>query len=95
MEELRKITGRDNLQSAQQWRQLGTTAATVTDNFYLFTPVGGNAVLSVLTNKQDGSNALLQIDSATKTFYEGRQYTGSFSQVRVTSGEILYYKQGV
>jgi hypothetical protein len=94
MKELRKMTGRDNLQSAQQWRQLGTTAATVTANFWMFTPVNGNAVLSVLTDR-GATDALAYIDSATKTFYEGIQYTGSFSHVRVTSGEIIIYKQGI
>ena len=93
MKELRKITGRDNLQSAQQWRQLGTTAATVTDNFWMVVPVNGNAVLSVLNDH--GTSALTYIDSATKTFYEGVQYTGSFTQIRVTSGTVIYYKRGI
>jgi len=95
--ELRKMTGRDNRQGNQQWRQLGTTAATVVANFWMAIPVNGDAVLSVLTSQGPGgaSDALAYIDSATKTFYQDVEYTGSFTQIRVTSGEVIIYLRGV
>ena len=86
--ELSKLTGFANLQGTkQQWRQLGTTAATVTVNFYALEPVGGNAVLSVL--KEGTADALAFIDNATKTFYQDKYYSGAYTQIRVTSGEVI------
>jgi hypothetical protein len=94
--ELRKMTGRDNRQQNKQWRQLGTTSATVTVNFWMVKPVNGNAVLSVLnsTGPSGTVDELTSIDSATKTFYEGIEYTGSYTQLRVTSGEVIIYYRG-
>ena len=94
--ELRKMTGRDNRQGNQQWRQLGTTSATVVADFWMLIPVNDNAVLSVLTTQgPDGAeDALSYIDSATKTFYQGVEYTGSFTQIKVTSGEVIIYFRG-
>lgn len=95
--ELRKMTGRDNRQQNKQWRQLGTTAATVTANFWMVVPVNGNAVLSVLNSHGPNGvvNELTSIDSATKTFYQDIEYTGSYTQIRVTSGEVIIYYRGV
>jgi hypothetical protein len=84
---LRHIAGAARRDSAQQWRQLGTTSATVTVNFYCVEPVNGNAVLSVLTAR-GGVDALAWIDSATKTFYDGKEYLGPYTAIRVTSGEV-------
>jgi len=94
--ELRKMTGRDNRQGNQQWRQIGTTAATVVANFWMVTPVNGDAVLSVLTTQgpNGAQDALAYIDSATKTFYQDVEYAGSFTQIRVTSGEVIIYFRG-
>ena len=92
-DELRKITGFNNRTKAQQWRQLGTTAATVTTNIYAVIPVNGNAVLSVLTARAgaagDSTDALTWIDSATKTFYQNVYYPGPYTQIRVSSGVVL------
>lgn len=88
--ELAKIVGSMRRDSAQQWRQLGTTSGTVTTNFYCVKPVDGDAVLSVLTAR--GSvDALTWIDSATKTFYQDVEYFGPFTAIRVASGTVLIY----
>jgi hypothetical protein len=94
--ELRKMTGRDNRQQNKQWRQLGTTSATVTVDFWLVSPVNGDAVLSVLNSKGPSGivDELTSIDSATKTFYQDVEYPGSFTQIRVTSGEVIIYLRG-
>ena len=85
-----KIVGAARKDSAQQWRQLGTTSATVTTNFYLVQPIDGDAVLSVLTAR--GSvDALTWIDNATKTFYQNVQYFGPYTAIRVTSGTVIIY----
>ena len=86
-EDLEKLTGFANRKTVQQWRQLGTTSATVTVNFYALKPVNGDAVLSVL--KAGAIDCLAYIDSATKTFYQGEIYTGGYTKVRVSSGVIL------
>jgi hypothetical protein len=94
MDELRKITGYNNRGHNQQWRQLGTTAATVAINFYAVIPVNGDAVLSVLTAfAGDGaaSSALGWIDSATKTFYQNVYYPVPGTHIRVTSGTVIIY----
>jgi hypothetical protein len=91
--DLNKITGFCNRSHNQKWRQLGTTAATVTQNFYALIPVDGDAVLSVLTAKGgDGSaSALGWIDNATKTFYQDKYYPGPFTHIRVSSGVVIIY----
>lgn len=90
--EVEKLTGFVNLSGLQQWRQLGTTTATVTVNFYALEAVGGDAVLSVL---QEGTvNALAYIDSATKTFYQDKYYSGAFSAIKVSSGQVLIRLSG-
>jgi hypothetical protein len=94
MDELRKITGYNNRGHNQQWRQLGTTAATVAINFYAVMPVNGNAVLSVLTAYAgDGAatDALTWIDNATKTFYQNQYYPVPGTHIRVTSGTVIIY----
>lgn len=94
MDELRKLTGYNNRGHNQQWRQLGTTAATVAIKYYAVIPVDGDAVLSVATARGgDGTatSALTWIDSATKTFYEGVYYPISGTHIRVTSGEVIIY----
>jgi hypothetical protein len=95
MDELRKVTGFNNRGHGQQWRQLGTTAATVTDNFYAVIPVNGDAVLSVLTARTtaagDSASALTWVDNATKTFYLNQYYPGPFTAIRVTSGVVIIY----
>ncbi len=94
--ELRKMTGRDNRQQNKQWRQLGTTSATVTVDFWLMSPVNGDAVLSVLNSVGPNGTVdeLTSIDSATKTFYQDVEYPGSYTQIRVTSGEVIIYLRG-
>ena len=89
-----RITGFDNKTTGQQWRQLGTTPATVTQDFYCLKPINGDAVLSLLTNRTVPTNALTWIDSATKTFYEGVYYPGEFTAIRVSSGEVIIYFTG-
>ena len=94
MDELRKLTGYNVRGHNQQWRQLGTTAATVAINFYAVIPVNGNAVLSVLTaHAGDGADtsALTWIDSATKTFYQNVYYSVPGTHIRVTSGVVIIY----
>lgn len=86
----RHMVGAGRRDSAQQWRQLGTTSATVTANFYMVQPVGGNAVLSVLTAR-GAVNALTWIDNATKTFYQDKEYFGPYTAIRVSSGTVLTY----
>lgn len=92
---LRKIIGHGNRDAAQQWRQIGTTSATLTGlNFWGFIPLDGDAVLSVLTAKHASStavNALTWVDNATKTFYQNTLYTGPFTAIRVTSGIVIMY----
>lgn len=85
----RHIVGAGRRSAAQQWRQLGTTSATVTTNFYMVMPVNGDAVLSLLNAR--GATALGWIDSATKTFYQNVQYFGPFTGIRVSSGTVLIY----
>lgn len=87
---LRHIAGSGRRDSALAWRQLGTTSATVTTNFYVVKPVDGNAVLSVLTAR-GGVDHLAAIDSATKTFYDGVEYFGPYTAIRVTSGTVLIH----
>lgn len=87
METLRRISGHAKRSAAQQWRQLGTTAATVVTNFYCVKPVGGNAVLSQLTARGN-ADALTWIDSGTKTFYQNEEYFGPFTAIRVSSGTV-------
>jgi ABC-type cobalt transport system substrate-binding protein len=94
MDELRKITGYNNRGHNQQWRQLGTTSATVAILYYAVIPVYGNAVLSVATARGgDGTatDALTWIDNATKTFYQNVYYPISGTHIRVTSGEVIIY----
>lgn len=91
--ELSKIVGSERRDAAQSWRQLGTTSATVTTNFYLVKPVNGDAVLSVLTAR-GAVDALTWIDSATKTFYQDIEYFGPYTAIRVTSGTVLIYFKG-
>lgn len=91
--ENRKIVGSFRRNDAQSWRQLGTTSATVTANFYMVQPVGGNAVLSVLTAR-GGVSALTWIDNATKTFYQDTQYFGPYTAIRVSSGTVVIYYTG-
>lgn len=94
-DELRKVTGFNNRGHAQQWRQIGTTPATVTVNFYGLIPLNGNAVLSVLTAKAfaagDSTDALTWVDNATKTFYQNTYYSGPFRAIRVSSGIVIIY----
>lgn len=87
-ENLRRISGHAKRNSAQQWRQLGTTAATVVTNFYCVVPVNGDAVLSQLTARGN-VDALAWIDSATKTYYQDVEYFGPYTAIRVTSGEVM------
>lgn len=91
--QINMITGHRNRSHNQKWRQLGTTAATVTQNFYALIPVNADAVLSVLTAKGgDGTtNALTWIDNATKTFYKDKYYPGPFTTIRVSSGIVIIY----
>ncbi len=91
--EINKLSGFANLTTAPQWRQLGTTSATVTVNFYALEAVGGDAVLSQLTENA-ATDALAQIDSATKTFYQGVYYSGAYTKIRVSSGTVLIRLQG-
>lgn len=94
MDELRKITGYNNRGHNQQWRQIGTTSATLAIKFYALSPVDGDAVLSVLTARGgDGTatDALTWIDSATKTFYQDVYYPVSGTHIRVTSGKVIIY----
>ena len=86
----RHLAGSGPRDKALSWRQLGTTAATVTTNFYVVEPVNGDAVLSVLTAR-GAVNHLAAIDSATKTFYSGKQYFGPYTAIRVSSGTVLIH----
>jgi hypothetical protein len=86
----RHIIGQGRTSAALQWRQLGTTSATITTNFHMVMPVNGDAVLSVLTAR-GATDGLTAIDSATKTFYQNVQYFGPYTAIRVSSGTVLIY----
>lgn len=90
MRTLRHIAGAGARNKALSWRQLGTTSATITTNFYVVEPIGGNAVLSVLTAR-GAVDHLAAIDSATKTFYQDKQYFGPYTAIRVSSGTVLIH----
>jgi hypothetical protein len=90
MRTLRHIAGAGPRNKALSWRQLGTTSATITTNFYVVEPVNGAAVLSVLTARGSVDH-LAAIDSATKTFYQGVQYFGPYTAIRVSSGEVVIH----
>ena len=88
---LRRITGHANATSKQQFLQVATTDAQSV-RFWAFQPVGGNAVVSLLTN--DGStpsSALGNWTSATKTAYQNVLYTGQFAAIKLTSGVVILY----
>lgn len=88
--ELSKVVGSTRRDSAQMWRQIGTTSATITANIYVVRPVNDDAVLSVLTAR-GGVSALTWIDNATKTFYQDVEYFGPYTHIRVSSGLVLIY----
>jgi hypothetical protein len=85
--ELNKITGHANPGSLQQFKQIATAAVSGT-YFHGFIPVGGDAVLSVLTNK-GGASALGYLDSTT--VYQNVFYPGDFEAITLTSGKAVLY----
>ena len=86
---LRRITGQGNATSQQQFQQVATTDVQAV-RFWAFMPVGGNAVIAVLTNSA-GTSALGYWTSATKTAYQNVLYTGQFAAIKLTSGAVLLY----
>jgi len=82
---LKRISGFANSQM-QQYKIVGTAGC---DDvyFFAFTPVGGDAVLTTLTNS-DGSDALAYDETGDSTYYEGETYTGSFSEIQISSGKV-------
>lgn len=82
----RRISGHASSQM-QQYLQIGTAAVTDT-NFHAWTPVGGNATISVLNDingdDRDG-------DNLTGTYYEGVLYTGSFRDITLATGAAILY----
>ena len=82
---LRRISGHANAKM-QQIMQIGTADTTI--NFNCFIPVGGDAVLTSLTNV-DGTSALGYFDSTN--VYNNIQYFGNFSGIHLASGEAVLY----
>jgi hypothetical protein len=85
---LARMTGQANSTSKQQFMQVATTDA-VSVRFWAFTALGGNAVLSLLTN--DGttpSSALGYWNGGTKTAYQDQLYTGQFAAIKLVSGIV-------
>ena len=85
--ELNKLTGHANPGSLQQFKQIATAAVTNT-YFHAFVPVGGNATLSVLNNKNGGS-ALGYLESTT--VYQNILYPGDFEDITLASGKVVLY----
>ena len=83
---LRRITGQANT-GPQQFLQQIATGAVATVDFWAFTAIGGNAVLSQLTNKDDGSDALPYL-GGTNTAYQDVFYTGRFKAIKLSSGIV-------
>jgi hypothetical protein len=79
------MTGQSN-PGMQQFLQIVATGTTATVDFWAVSAIGGNAVLSQLTN-QDGSDALGYLGTGF-TMYEGEFYTGRFSAIKLTSGMV-------
>ena len=71
----------------QKYVQIGTAALTDV-HFYAWTPVGGNATITILNDTagddRDG-------DNLTGTYYEGVLYTGSFMDITLATGEAILY----
>lgn len=78
-----RITGQANA-GPQQFLQVATTAI-VTVNFWALTAVGGDAVISQLTN-QDGTSGLGYLSNGKA--YQNVFYTGRFKAIKLTSGVV-------
>ena len=82
---LDRMTGQAN-PGNQQFLQIVATGTTATVDFWAVSAIGGNAVLSQLTN-QDGSDALGYL-GAGFTVYENAFYTGRFKAIKTSSGIV-------
>jgi len=95
----RRITGHDNRTTGQQWMQIDSSDGKVTANFWMLkcidTGQGATGVLSVLTARQAPTDALTWITTVTKDFYQDVEYTGSFTEITVTSGIFIIYLTGM
>jgi hypothetical protein len=80
---LGRISGHAN-PKIQQFRQVATTAKQ-TVNFWAFTAVNGDAVVSELHNVDDTS-ALAYLGNGTA--YQNVLYTGIFESITLTSGVV-------
>lgn len=83
---LNRMIGQGNVGKMQQFLQVVATGVTATVDFWAFTAVDGNAVLSQLTNI-NGDSALGYL-GAGATAYQGELYTGSFKAIKLTSGKV-------
>jgi len=96
----RRIIGHDNRTTGQQWMQIDSSDGAVTANFWMVKCIYGDqggdyGVLGTLTARQAPTNALTWITDASKNFYTGEEYTGSFTAITVTSGIFLIYLIGM
>jgi hypothetical protein len=85
--ELKRISGHANT-GMQQFQQIIDTVQ-VTKNFFGFTPVSADAVVSILTNT-DGTSGLgyLGVGGAA---YQNVYYPGRFASIKLTSGKVVIF----
>ena len=84
-----------NRTTGQQWAQITSADGALTGlSFWMVKAIDGDAVLSKLTAREAPTDALTWITDATKTFYKDVEYTGSFTEITVTSGTVIIFLTG-
>ena len=83
--EVKRISGHANPGGMQQFQTIAT-AGQVTLNFFGLEAVGGDAVISEITNMDDTS--ALAYFGAAATAYQNKYCPGNFKSITLTSGKV-------